>query len=154
MSVVQFREANPQDDAIIADHFYQLWCDNGVTSEMFRPDWQETALQFIENVRQYYQYKAFVVEVEGQVVGSVGCQLFTGLYPNVLANRQYGYIWSVYVDSAHRRQGFATRLTEMAIAHLKSIGCTLAVLHASPSGRPVYEQIGFINSNEMRLDLS
>jgi ribosomal protein S18 acetylase RimI-like enzyme len=62
-------------------------------------------------------------------------------------------IWNFYVQPDYRRQGIATKLTEMAIAHLKSLNCTKAVLHASPSGKPVYENLGFATSNEMMLNL-
>ena len=36
---------------------------------------------------------------------------------------------------------------------LRARGCTHAVLNASPSGRSVYERLGFQPSNEMRLTL-
>lgn len=55
-------------------------------------------------------------------------------------------------DIAHA-QGIAKALTAACASYLKSIGCNRAVLHASPAGRPVYEQLGFTASNEMRLDL-
>jgi hypothetical protein len=42
----------------------------------------------------------------------------------------------------------------MAIAYLNALGCTKAILHASPSGKPVYSNLGFVSSNEMQLDLT
>ncbi|HEY9626255.1 MAG TPA: GNAT family N-acetyltransferase [Coleofasciculaceae cyanobacterium] len=58
-----------------------------------------------------------------------------------------------YVEPAYRHQGIATQLTQRANAHLKAIGCTHAVLNASPSGQPLYAQLGFTAGNLMRLDL-
>lgn len=40
-----------------------------------------------------------------------------------------------------------------AIAYLKSLGCSKAILHASPQGQPLYSHLGFDKSNEMRLNL-
>ncbi len=120
------------------------------------PDWLEITLEFISQARQTLSYQAFVAEVEGrQIVGSAGCQRFAGLSPNVMkaAERCDGYIWGVYVEPAYRNRGIATQLTQQAIAHLKASGCTHAVLNASPSGKPVYSRLGFIESNLMRLDL-
>lgn len=153
---LNLREARPDEDSIIAKHFYQLWRDNGVPVESIRPDWFDITLQFINHARRELNYKAFVAEVEGRVVGSVGCQLFTGLYPLVLKDcyRKYGYIWGVYVEPFHRDQGIAKKLTNIAIAHLKAISCTRAILHASPMGKPVYSSLGFSASNEIHLDLS
>ncbi|WP_110986821.1 GNAT family N-acetyltransferase [Acaryochloris thomasi] len=149
------REAIPQEDHLLALHFYQLWRDNQVPEQGLIDDWLTVTVEFIANARKTLNYRAFVVEVEGRVVGSVGCQLFDGLYPLILAEtqRKYGYIWGVYVEPDYRGQGIGTRLTEMAVEYLRSQHCTRAILHASPSGQPVYEHLGFIPSNEMRLDL-
>ncbi len=153
--VINTREASPDEDSLIAEHFYQLWRDNDVPAHSIQSDWLEITLQFISRARQELCYKAFVAEVGEVVVGSASCQLFAGLYPHVLEEhyRKYGYIWGVYVEPPYRGKGIAKNLTLVAIAHLKSLGCTRAILHASPLGKPVYDSLGFSASNEMRLDL-
>jgi ribosomal protein S18 acetylase RimI-like enzyme len=155
MDGICFREGNVNDDAAIARHFYQLWRDNNVPESLIQSNWLETTLEFIHNARQTLAYTAFVAEINSEIVGSAGCQLFAGLYPHLLAEQQrkYGYIWGVYVEPAYRQRGIAKRLTQMAIAHLQSLNCTSAILHASPSGKPLYTTLGFKESNEMRLDL-
>ena len=149
------REASAEEDSLIARHFYQLWRDNDVPPESIQSDWFEITLRFVEHARQELCYKAFLAEIDGQVVGSAGCQLFAGLYPLALTEqyRKYGYIWGVYVELPYRGQGIAKKLTGMAVDYLKSLGCMRVVLHASPSGKPVYSSLGFLDSNEMRLDL-
>ena len=152
---ITIREATLQEDPLIAKHFYQMWRDNDVPDDAIKSDWLDITLKFIEQARQDLFYKAFVAQVDGAVVGSASCQLFAGLYPNVLKQhyRKYGYIWGVYVEPSHRRQGIAKQLTSRAIAYLQAISCTRVVLNASPSGKPVYESLGFSNSNAMHLDL-
>ena len=152
---ITIREASQNEDSLIAQHFYQMWMDNDVPDESIRSDWLETTLQFINNARQDLFYQAFIAEVDGVAIGSASCQIFAGLYPQVLAEnyRKYGYIWGVYVELAYRGKGIAKQLTNMAIAYLKSLGCTRVILHASPSGRQVYTSLSFFESNEMRLDL-
>ena len=149
------REASAQEDSLIARHFYQLWRDNDVPPQSIQSDWFEITLRFVERARKELCYKAFLAEIDGQVVGSAGCQLFAGLYPLALTEqyRKYGYIWGVYVELPYRGQGIAKKLTGMAVDYLKSLGCTRVVLHASPLGKPVYSSLGFSESNEMRLDL-
>jgi ribosomal protein S18 acetylase RimI-like enzyme len=153
--VIQVRVANPEEDSLIAEHFYHMWIDLQVPREAIQPDWLDRTLQFIAHARQQLCYQAFVAEVDRRVVGSASCQLFSGLYPNILTPdyRQFGYIWGVYVESAYRRNGIAKQLTSHTIAHLKAIGCTQAFLNASPMGQPIYDRLGFGNSNSMRLDL-
>jgi GNAT superfamily N-acetyltransferase len=89
-----------------------MWQDI-IFADSVKSDWQEITLEFIEQVRQNLSYQAFVAEVDSKVVGSVGCQLFAGLYPNVLTKqyRKSGYIRGVYVEPAYRRQGIAKQLT-------------------------------------------
>lgn len=156
MSVsIIIHQATPEIDNIIANHFYQLWLDNNVSADLIREDWLDITLKFIQQARQELQFQAFIAQFEGNIVGSVSCQLFAGLYPSPfkLEHHNYGYIWNVYVLPAYRRQGIATELTEKAIAHLKTLNCTKALLHASPLGKPVYENIGFVTGNEMMLNL-
>ena len=152
---ITIREAALQEDSLIAKHYYQMWRDNGVPDDAIESDWLDITLKFIEQARQDLFYKAFVAEVDSAVFGSASCQLFAGLYPNVLKTeyRKFGYIWGVYVEPSHRRQGIAKQLTSIAIAYLQAIGCTRVILNASPSGKPVYDSLGFSNSNAMHLDL-
>lgn len=152
----QIKEATPDVDSCIAAHFYHLWRDNAIPDDGICSDWLEITLEFMAHARRELNYKAFIAIVDDRIVGSTSCQLFAGLYPLILTerSRKYGYIWGVYVEPDFRHQGIAQRLTEQAIAYLKELGCTRATLHASPAGKPVYERLGFISSNEMRLDLS
>ncbi|MCU0546514.1 MAG: GNAT family N-acetyltransferase [Oscillatoriaceae cyanobacterium Prado104] len=152
---INVRETYPHEDTLIAEHFYQMWRDNDVPDSSIESNWSEIIIKFIDRARQELCYKAFAIEVDGVVVGSTSCQLFAGLYPQILAAeyRKYGYIWGVYVEAPYRGRGFGKQLTTMAIDYLKSLGCTRAILHASPSGQQVYTSVGFVASNEMRLDL-
>lgn len=152
---IKIRAASQQEDSLIAQYSYQLWRDNDVPTESIKSDWLDMTMEFISHARQELSYKAFVAEIDNIVIGSVSCQLFAGLYPQVLKDcyRKYGYIWGVYVEASHRGQGIGKKLTNRAVDYLKSIRCTRVILHASPLGKPVYDSLGFFDSNEMRIDL-
>ncbi len=154
-SIATIRPTTCTDDELIAQHFYQMWLDNQVPARQIRPDWQTATLAFLATARDQLGYQGFVATLEDQIVGSVGCQLFSGLYPSLMSQdqRHYGYIWGVYVEAPYRRQGIGQQLTGVAVDYLRSQHCTHALLHASPLGKPVYEQLGFTPSNEMRLEL-
>jgi ribosomal protein S18 acetylase RimI-like enzyme len=68
--------------------------------------------------------------------------------------RKHGYIWSVFVEPAARRNGVAPALVQAGIDYLRTIGCTKAVLHSSDAGQGVYLAAGFKIATEMRLDLT
>lgn len=124
----------------------------GVSAQAMAPDWLHKTHIFIEKVRQTLDYQGFIAEINGQVVGSVGCQILE-LYPILNLEYKKGYIWGLYVVLSHRRQNIATELMQSAQRYLKSIGCTRAVLHTSDTGRLVYKRLGYVESNEMALDL-
>lgn len=153
---INIREAISQEDSIIAEHFYQLWLDIGVEKNSIKSNYRDIILKFIKQARQNLFHKSFVAEIDNVIVGSASCQIYTGLYPNVLTEeyRKYGYIWGVYVESSYRKKGIGKKLTNATAEYLKTIGCTKAILNASPAGKPIYESLGFSPSNGMQLDLT
>lgn len=155
MTQINYRQGTSADDDTIADHFYKLWLDNQVTPQEIRPDWQAEILSFLAQARKTLAYCSFIAEVDDAIVGSVGCQQFAGLYPIPFQPhyRKDGYIWGVYVEPELRQQGIGSVLTQLSVDYLREIGCTRAVLNASPSGKPVYERLGFQPHNAMVLDL-
>jgi len=158
---INVRQARADEYPLVAEHFLQMWRDNDVPTEALRPDSRERILDFIEHALGELCYRGFVAEIpadertDAKIVGSANCQLFGGLFPDVLKSdwRRYGYIWGVYVDAAYRRRGIATSLTLSAVQYLKDVRCTRVILHASATGRAVYEKLGFVAADEMRFDL-
>ena len=55
----------------------------------------------------------------------------------------FGWISMVLVTHARRRQGIASRLLERCISRLREAGL-VSVLDATPAGRLVYQQLGFV----------
>lgn len=64
------------------------------------------------------------------------------------------YISNVYVVPELRRRGIASRLTQTCVDWAKSQGCVVARLRTSSIGRPVYERLGFTQSDELELPLA
>lgn len=88
---------------------------------------------------------------DGQALGVVGL-LWERVPPTVrnLHGRQ-AYILGLYVIPDKRRQGFARRLASVAMEYARENGADVIALHASHEGRGLYEQLGFVESPEMRL---
>lgn len=62
-----------------------------------------------------------------------------------------GNILNVYTMAAHRRQGIARRLMDVALDWCRENGIGAVILHASKDGLALYERMGFRPTNEMRL---
>jgi ribosomal protein S18 acetylase RimI-like enzyme len=94
---------------------------------------------------------AYFVALDGtRIIGTAGALLTSG-YPAAIHGIRNGYIFGVHVDAPYRGRGIATKLTENAIAFLRSRDPWSIRLHASPFGRPIYEKLGFAATNEMQL---
>jgi ribosomal protein S18 acetylase RimI-like enzyme len=73
--------------------------------------------------------------------------------PHMVGSGVRGNILNVYTAVEHRRRGLAGELVRAAMQWCRSNGVDVVVLHASPDGRRLYESMGFVVSNEMRLKL-
>jgi GNAT superfamily N-acetyltransferase len=99
------------------------------------------------------EYLGWLALADGQVVAGAGLWLNQWIPSPMIPNGKRGYILNVYTEPEHRRQGLARRLVEACMDHCREQGLIAAVLHASDQGRPIYEGMGFTDTNEMRLYL-
>ncbi len=75
--------------------------------------------------------------------------------PGNLSGR-IGYIMSLYTDPAYRCRGIARNIMGRIMERTRSAGIAgiaVAALHATDVGRPLYNQFGFAESNEMRASI-
>lgn len=92
-----------------------------------------------------------MLALDNERVAGTACALVRDGYPAVIHGIRVGYIFGVRVEPAYRGGGIATRLTRACIDFLREIECAQIRLHASDAGRPIYERLGFVPTNEMRL---
>ena len=99
-------------------------------------------------------YLGWAVECDGHVVGGAGLMVLD--WPPHFAHPtdpRRGYVLNVYVEDRHRGHGLARRLMEATCEGARELGIHYLVLHASELGRPVYEKMGWTDTNEMVLIL-
>ncbi len=73
--------------------------------------------------------------------------------PSNLSGRS-GYIMNVVTMPRHRRQGISRRIMQTMLEWLAEQGIRRVKLHTTGIGRPLYEELGFVDGNEMRLKLA
>jgi GNAT superfamily N-acetyltransferase len=100
---------------------------------------------------QYHGWLA--VTPAGTAVASVG--VVVDKHPPGPGNPsgRIGYIMNLCTEPAYRRRGLARQLFEQVMDWIRRQGITVAALHASDMGRPLYDRLGFSQSNEMRAAL-
>lgn len=101
------------------------------------------------------EYSGWLVEHQGLVVAGAGVLLHQ-YYPSAAnpLGRPTAYILNVFTEPEHRRRGLAKRVLEAILAWCRANDIPRASLHASAAGRPVYQQLGFTTTNELRLELT
>ena len=67
-----------------------------------------------------------------------------------------GFVFNVYTDPAHRKQGLARRLMDAIHHHCRAEGVERMVLNASTFGESLYQSMGYVRTDEpmMRLRLT
>jgi GNAT superfamily N-acetyltransferase len=68
-----------------------------------------------------------------------------------IAEGRHAIIINVFTEPPWRRQGVALLLLQRIIDWARAERLDRLVLHASEAGRSLYERLGFVGTNEMRL---
>lgn len=89
----------------------------------------------------------------GEVVGSGGAVIDQRPPGPWNLSGQTGYIMNVVTEPAYRRQGIARRIMQTILDWLAARGIKGVSLHASDMGRPLYQQLGFTDTNLMQRRL-
>jgi len=101
------------------------------------------------------EYFGFLAEHEGEVIGGGGVWLRPVLpRPGALRGALEAYVLNVYTEPDHRRSGVARAIMQAILDWSREQRLARVVLHASTEGRPLYQSLGFENSNEMRIRLT
>ena len=161
MSQFKIRLATRADLDVISDHRARMFTDMGELPpeklETFRAQSKETLHSMIEQ-NQYVGWLASPHDEPERIVAGAGVTLRTvAPHPQqavdgrfeIVSGRQ-AIIQNVYTEPEWRRHGLGTLLMKEIIAWSQKTGIESLVLHASDEGRPLYEKLGFVVTNEMR----
>ena len=89
----------------------------------------------------------------GEAIGSVGAVIDQHPPNPTNLSGQTGYIMNLVTDPRYRRQGIARRLMQTTLDWLAEQSITHVTLYATQAGNALYDELGFVESNEMRLRL-
>jgi GNAT superfamily N-acetyltransferase len=151
------RRAGVGDAAVMARHRAMMFRDMGTLSERARQpliEATERTLAAWVAAGEYIGWLASPDERPGEIVGGAGVQR-RNLLPRPrpedgeLLTGPEAIVVNVYTEPAWRRRGVARALMERVIAWAREERIARLVLHASPDGRALYEELGFEPTNEM-----
>jgi GNAT superfamily N-acetyltransferase len=154
MNEIRIRTATPADIAILLRHRRMMWWDMGRREETALRLMDAAASEYFKTAVADGSYRGFLAVNEGtEVIGGGGIVIspWPGVLGQLAARRAMSL--NLYVEPACRRRGVARALLAAMIAWSRENGFANISLHASDAGRPLYEQLGFKPTNEMRLEL-
>ena len=162
LSPVRIRRATVDDAVTIARHRAAMFADMGcATPEIFDRIVADSVVYLREAMprEEYLGWLASPAEDSARVVSGAGVQVrrvlpFPRMLPDGTADVAFGrqaIVLNVYTEPAFRRRGTARQLMLEILAWARTVRLESLVLHAADDGRPLYEQLGFVSTNEMRF---
>ncbi len=151
---ISIRTAIPEDCAVILHHRRSMFQDMGEGSAEDLDGMVEATAPWLAGALADGSYRGWLAEdPQGRVVGGGGVLISSWPAGPKDPYTRRALIINVYAEPEVRRQGLARRLMLLMIQSLKEQGFSSVVLHASDAGQHLYETLGFIPPNEMRLRL-
>ena len=107
---------------------------------------------------EYVGWLASPDDASDNIIGGAGVQLqrglprpFTSADGTKVSDGRLGVIINVFTEPEWRRRGVAEQLLRRLIEWARAENIDRIILHASDEGRSLYERLGFVAGNEMRL---
>lgn len=156
------RLGTTSDAPMIAWHRARMWQDMGdVPPDLFEPlrAKSEGSLKGMIDSKEYVAWLAALRRSPETIIAGAGVHLRDAMpFPFKISGKtvrvakgRLGAIVNVFTEPEWRRRGIAALLMQRIIGWLREQGIERLTLHASDAGRALYEKVGFIATNEMRL---
>jgi len=96
----------------------------------------------------------FAIAQDQSVAAGIGLWLMDWPPHMIGSGGRRGNILNIFVRPEDRRRGIARELTRAALDWCRANAIDHVMLHSSVDGRHLYESLGFVATNEMRLLLT
>ena len=148
------RPASTADLETLVEHRRAMFQDMGHSDETAMRAMSEKFRFWLLDHMNAGDYQAWLATApDGTIAAGTGLWLMDWPPHMIGKGARRGNILNVYTNANFRRRGLARALMQAALDWCKQNGIDTIILHASPSGRSLYEQMGFAATNEMRLRL-
>lgn len=148
------RLATPADLDVLVRHRVRMFADMGFTSDDGFAALSQASAAWLAGALADGRYMGWLIAPAAapNTIAAGAGMLLHDWPPGIRDNgTTRAYILNVYTEREHRGNGLATIATRAAIEEARNRGIRVIALHASDEGRPIYERLGFEETNEMRL---
>jgi GNAT superfamily N-acetyltransferase len=150
---IRIRRASAKDLATVMHHRTSMFTDMGHADPGALEAMRRTSEPLFRRGLENGSYLGWLAEdPEGVIVAGGGIIVLEfHSHPRDPRARR-AWIVNMFTEPGFRRRGLARRLMAAMIEWCREAELASVFLHASDEGRPLYESLGFIPTNEMRLD--
>ena len=146
------RRATLQDSAVILHHRRSMFQDMGEGTPEELDNMVEATAPWLAQALADGSYLGWLAEdAQGRVAAGGGVLISSWPASPRDPYTRRALIINVYTEPEFRRQGLARQIMYVILEGLKDNDFRSVVLHASDAGRHLYEALGFVPTNEMRL---
>jgi len=156
----RMRPATIADITTICHHRVAMFTHMGRVDDTIAEELATANAAYLRDAIPSGEYLGWLAETDGHdVAAGVGVQRRRVLpFPRThaggrkdVAGGQQAIVVNVYTEPHFRRRGLARLLMREVLDWARATGIESVVLHAAPDGRPLYQELGFIDTNEMRF---
>lgn len=148
------RRASTADLDILVEHRRAMFQDMGYHDDVALNSMSAKFRVWLLEHMNARDYHAWLVSApDGSIAAGAALWLMDWPPHMVGQGPRRGNILNVYTAAHFRRRGLARELMQTVLAWCGENRLDTIILHASPSGRPLYESMGFQPTNEMRIRL-
>jgi GNAT superfamily N-acetyltransferase len=160
---ITIRRITLDDVDIVATHRSSMVVDMGRIDHSLVPAMESQTRTFLHRTipsGEYVGWVAVASEAPHPVIAGVGAQLgrvqpYVTRAPDatpMVGDGRQALVVNVYTRPEWRGRGVARALMQALLDWTNDEGILRVILHASADGRPLYESLGFVATNEMRLE--
>ncbi len=148
----RIRAATPDDASVIAHHRGTMFRSMGDFDEAAAAKVAEASLPLLNEMLARGDYLGWLVMYNDKSVAAGGGMILRKLLPRpqALQGGTESLIVNIYTEPEHRHRGLARLLMQTMLDWCREHQVANVVLHASDEGRPLYQTLGFVQTNEMR----
>ncbi|HET8946775.1 MAG TPA: GNAT family N-acetyltransferase [Candidatus Polarisedimenticolia bacterium] len=150
----RIRPATPRDLDVVLLHRRRMFEEMGFRDPAALEKMLEVSATLLGRGLADGSYRGWLAEApDGRVVAGGGIIILTFQPHPVDPRPQRAWVVNMFTEPEYQRRGLARRLVREMIDWSRAQGLRYLYLHASDAGRPLYESMGFIANNEMRISL-
>ena len=141
------RPATLRDIPHIVEHRAAMFRDMGVPASF---DDMAIAMElWLGHALPAKTYRGWVaVAQSGEIAAGSGLLVIPWPPGPMSMDPRCGFIFNVYTQPSHRKQGLARRLMDTMHAWCRAEGLDRLVLNASTFGKPLYDSMGYVTTDE------